>query len=54
MKYCVSAGQHGYFIPKEEFEKGLWFDEERKIQFQKIVREQNKLIKELKGDIYDQ
>lgn len=50
MKYCVSAGQQGYFIPKDEFEKGLWLDEEQKTRFQELIDEQNKLISELIGD----
>ena len=51
VKNCIVAGQHGYFIPKEEFEKGLWLDEEHKIQFQEKIAEQNKLINELISEV---
>lgn len=50
MRNCVVAGQQGIFIPKEEFENGLWLDKEAKIRFQKAVKEQNELIKQLIGD----
>ena len=51
MKNAVVAGQHGIFIPKEEFEKGLWFDEETKLHFQEVVKEHNQLIQDLMGDV---
>lgn len=51
MRNCVSCGQHGVFIPREEFKKGLWLDEEKKIALQQKILENDKLIQGLKEDL---
>ena len=51
MRNCVSCGQQGVFIPREEFDKGLFLDEDKKIALQKKILENDKLIQSLKEDL---
>ena len=51
MRNCVSCGQQGVFIPREEFDKGLFLDEDKKIALQKKILENDRLIQSLKEDL---
>ena len=46
-----SAGIDGYFIPRTEFEKGLFLNEEQKIRLQGKILENDRLIQSLKEDL---
>lgn len=51
IKNMKSAGIDGYFIPAEEFEKGLFLDEQQKLSLQAKILENDKLIQSLKADL---
>lgn len=51
MRNCISCGQHGVFIPQEEFENGLFLDETKKLALQQKIMENDKLIQSLKEDL---
>ena len=51
MRNCVSCGQDGVFIPINEFEKGLFLDENKKIALQEKIIENDRLIQSLKEDL---
>lgn len=51
MRNCVSCGQDGVFIPREEFNRGLFLDETKKIALQQKIMENDKLIQSLKEDL---
>lgn len=47
---CI-GGQLGYFIPKEEFEKGVFLNEESLKRFREKLIENDKLIVSLQSDL---
>lgn len=51
MRYMNSCGQQGYFIPKEEFEEGLFLTKDKKIALHEKIIENDKLIQSLKEDL---
>ncbi len=51
MKYMTSCGQNGVFIPKEEFNRGLWLDEDKKLALQQKILDNDRLIQSLKEDL---
>lgn len=51
MKYCISCGQKGVFIPQEEFDNGLFLDEDKKLALQEKIIENDRLIQSLKEDL---
>ena len=51
MKYMTSCGQQGIFIPRDEFNKGLWLNEEQKLELQSRIIQNDKLIHELQEDL---
>ena len=51
MRNCISCGQDGVFIPREEFEKGLFLDETKKLALQEKIIENDRLIQSLKAEI---
>ena len=51
MRNCVSCGQSGVFIPQEEFDKGLFLSEDKKLALQNKILENDRLIQSLKEDL---
>ena len=51
IKNMKSAGIDGYFIPADEFENGLFLDENKKLVLQAKILENDKLIQSLKEDL---
>ena len=51
MRNCVSCGQNGVFIPQEEFDKGLFLSEDKKLALQNKILENDRLIQSLKEDL---
>ena len=47
---CI-GGQIGYFIPKEEFENGVFLNEESLKRFREKLIENDKLIVSLQSDL---
>ncbi|MBQ2654032.1 MAG: hypothetical protein IJF83_10790 [Methanobrevibacter sp.] len=50
-KKIKACGQDGVFIPINEFEKGLFLDENKKIALQEKIIENDRLIQSLKEDL---
>lgn len=51
MKNLVNAGVFGVFIPQEEFDKGLFLNEDEKNRLIEKILENDKLIQSLKADL---
>ena len=50
-KKAKVGGLDGIFIPIEDFEKGLWLEENQKLALQSKILENDKLIQSLKEDL---
>lgn len=50
-KNVIIAGEMGYFIPKEEFENGVFLNEESLKKFREKLIENDKLIVSLQSDL---
>lgn len=50
-KNVVISGEMGYFIPKEEFENGVFLNEESLRRFREKLIENDKLIISLQADL---